>query len=67
MERRIQRPGLDLKKVFRGPLNVFRDRVAVGRSGKKCAEDKEIERASQQLNTGRRLASHSVGILLHFV
>jgi len=39
-----------LEKVFRGPLNVFSDRVAVGRSGKECAEDKEIERASKQLN-----------------
>ncbi len=29
-----------------------------------CAEDKEIERASQQFNVGRRLASHCVDILL---
>ena len=67
MERRIQGPGLDLEKVFRGSLNVFRDRVAVGGSGEERAEDKEIERASQQLNMGRRLVSHCVGILLRFV
>ena len=67
MERRIQRPGLDLEQVFGGPLNVFGDRVAVGGSGKQGAEDQEIERASQQLNTGRRLASHCVDILLRFV
>jgi hypothetical protein len=67
MERRIQGPSLDLEKVFRGPLNGLPDRVAVGGSGEKCAEDQEIERASQQLNMGRRLASHCVGILLQFV
>ena len=63
MERRIQRPGLDLEQVFRGPLNVFGDRVAVGGSGKQRAEDEEVERALQQLNTGSAapgaLCSHS--------
>jgi hypothetical protein len=67
MKRRIQGPSLDLEKIFRCPLNVFRDRVAVAGSGEECAEDEEIERASQQLNMGRRLASHCVGILLRFV
>jgi hypothetical protein len=63
MERRIQGPGLNLEEVFRGPLNVFSDCVAVGRSGKKGPENQEIERASQPLNMGWRRASHCVGIL----
>ena len=46
---------------------MFRDGVAVGGSGEERAEDKEIERASQQLNMGRRLASHCVGILPRFM
>ena len=56
MERRIQRPGLDLEQVFRGPLNVFGDRVAVGGPCEQSAEDEEVERALQQLDTGRRLS-----------
>ena len=42
VERRIQGPGLHLEEIFRGPLNVFRDRVAVGGSREECAEDQEI-------------------------
>jgi hypothetical protein len=67
MESRVQRTGLDLKQVFRGPLNVFGDSVAVSRPSKKSAEDEEIERALQQLYTGRRLSMHCVGILLFFM
>ena len=47
MERRIQRPGLDLEQVFRRALNVLRNRVAVSRSGQQGAEDEQVERSLQ--------------------
>jgi len=64
METGIQRTGLDLEYLFRGPLNVLGDSVAVRGSRKQRAEDEEVERALQQLYTGWRLAMHCVGILL---
>ena len=67
MERRIQRAGLDLQQVFRGPLNVFGDGVAVSGTGQQRAEDEEVERALQQLYTGSRLPAHCVVILLFIV
>lgn len=67
METWIQRTGLDLEHLFRGPLNVFGDSVAVRGSRKQRAEDEEVERALQQLYTGWRLAMHCVGILLQIV
>jgi hypothetical protein len=51
METGIQRTGLDLEHLFRGPLNVFGDSVAVRGSRKQRAEDEEVERALQQLYT----------------
>ena len=48
MQRRVQRTGLDLQQVFRSPLNVFGDGVAMRGSGKQGAEDEEVERALQQ-------------------
>ena len=67
VQRRIERAGLDLQQVFRGPLNVLGDGVAVGRSGEQRAQDQEVERALQELHAGRRLAAHCVGILLYIV
>ena len=37
------------RPVFRGPLNLFGDRVAVSRFGKQGAEDEEVERSLQEL------------------
>ena len=67
MERRVQGPGLDLQQVFRGPLDVFGDGVAVGGSGQQRAEDEEVERALQQFYTGWRLGAHCVVILRYIV
>jgi hypothetical protein len=55
METGIQRTGLDLEPLFRGPLNVFGDSVAVRGSRKQRAEDEEVERALQQLYAGWHL------------
>ena len=65
MEGRVQRTGLDLEQVFRGPLNVFGDGMPVGGSCEQGAEDEEVERALQEFHTrGRFFAAHCVGILL---
>src|SRR5260370_33698979 len=64
MEGRVQRTGLDLEQVFRGPLNVFGDGVAVCGSGKQRAEDEEVECSLQELHTRRRFVGHYVVILL---
>ena len=42
MERRVQRPGLNLQHLFRGALDVLGDRGAVSGSGKQGAEDEQI-------------------------
>src|SRR3989442_2863485 len=67
MERRIQRSCLDLKQVFGGALNVLGDRLAVSGPGKQRAEDEQVERALQQLNTGRCIVAHCVDTLRCFV
>src|SRR5262249_32261286 len=63
MQRRVQRPGLDLEQIFRGSLNVFGDEVAVSRAGKKSTENEQVERALEQPNPGagvrRHLCRHS--------
>jgi hypothetical protein len=67
MEGGVQGTGLDLEQVFRGPPNMFGDGVAMGGSCKQRAQDEEVERALQQLYTGRQLSMHCVGILLKIV
>jgi hypothetical protein len=67
MERRIQRPGLDLEQVFGGALNVLGNRVAVSGPGEECAEDEQVERALEQLDAGRCIATHCVDILRSFL
>src|SRR5262249_7033719 len=66
MERRIQRSGLDLEQIFRSPLDVLGNRMAVSRSFKQGVEDEQVERALQQLNAGRSAAIHYVDILRYF-
>jgi len=58
---------LYLEDFFRSPLNMFGDRVAVSRPCEQSTKDEKVERALQQLYTGRRLSMHCVGILLIFV
>ena len=63
MERRIQGSGLDLEEIFRDPLNMPGDCVAMSRPGQQSAKNEEVERALQQLNTGKGDSIHFVGIL----
>jgi hypothetical protein len=67
METGIQRTGLDLEPLFRGPLNVFGDSVAVGGPCKQCAEDEEVERSLQDFHTRGRFAAHYVATLLYIM
>src|SRR5436190_3991732 len=60
VEARIARTGLDLQQVFRGPLDVLRDRVPVARTGQQRLEDQEVERAAKEVDARGRLAGHCV-------
>ena len=51
MEGGVQRTGLDLEEIFRGPLNVFGDGVAVRGSSEQRSENKDVERSLQQFYT----------------
>ena len=67
MDGRVERTGLDLQQVFRGPLNVFGDRVAVTGACEQGAEDQQVERALQQPDPGRGFTTHCVDILQHIL
>jgi hypothetical protein len=45
MQRRVQRPGFDLKEVFGSTLNMLGDGVAVGGPGKQGTKDEQVEGA----------------------
>ena len=64
VKRRIQRSGFDLEQVFRRALNVLGDRVAVSGTRKQSAEDEQVERALQELNSGSFVTTHCVDVLL---
>ena len=67
MKRRVQRSGLDLEQILGRALDVPGDRVAVLGSGAQRAQDQELERALQQLDTGRLAPRHCVGNLQHIL
>ena len=48
IERGVERARFDLQQVFRGPLNVLGDGVAVTRSWQQRAQDQQIERARRR-------------------
>src|ERR1700733_12020747 len=48
-EGRVERTGLGLEKIIRGPLNVFRNCVTVPGSRSQGAQDQQVERALQEL------------------
>src|SRR5262245_12857227 len=50
VERGIKGAGLDLQQVFRRPLDVLRNRVAVARAGQERPEDQQVERAAEQID-----------------
>jgi len=58
----IQRSCLDLQQVFGCPLNMFRDRVAMGRSDKQSAQYEEIVGALEDLDARGRVRAHCVDI-----
>jgi hypothetical protein len=64
MDGRVQGTGLDLEQIFRSPLNVFGDGVAMSRSREQRAKDDEVERTLQHFHTRRRFRAHCVGTLL---
>jgi hypothetical protein len=66
VKRRIQGTGLDLEQIFRRPLNVFGDCVAVSGAGQQGAEDEKVEGTLEKFDA-RGLAGHCVGILLFIV
>ena len=53
MERRIQRPGFNLEKIFRSSLDLLRDRMPVRGSEAAVCEESGVERALEQLQAGR--------------
>ena len=67
MERGVERALLDLQNFVGAEFDGFGDGVSVGTTRNECLEDQKIERASQQLDLAWRIASHSVGSLLHIV
>jgi hypothetical protein len=67
MERRVQRAGLDLQEVFRGPLDVPRDCMAMARARQQGSKDEEVERALQEFDPRRRFAGHCVDTLHHML
>jgi hypothetical protein len=58
MQRRVQRPVLDLQQVIHSPLNVFRDLMSVGGAEQKCPQNQHVERALQQLDSAGRFFWH---------
>jgi pimeloyl-ACP methyl ester carboxylesterase len=57
MERRIQRPVLDLQHTLRTLLNDVGDGVAVGRAEQERPQNQDVERALDQLAVERRCAA----------
>jgi hypothetical protein len=62
----VQRPGLHLKKVLGGLLNVLCDGVAMSGSSQQGSKDENVESALQKFDAGW-LAAHCVAILLFVV
>ena len=50
MQRRIQRPGVDLQRIARARADHLREAVAVSRPPAQGLEDDEIERALEELD-----------------
>ena len=65
MQRRVQRSRFDLEQVFRSPLDVLCDGVAVRRAGQQRAKDDEVEGALEQFQARGWLSGHCVDTLLH--
>jgi hypothetical protein len=58
VQRRVKRAVLHLEKIIRGPLNLFADLVAVGRTIKKGSQDQHVKGALKKVRAFRSLFSH---------